>query len=83
MALPEPEYILCAGETESGPCPFFVEVNYDHEDDSDNIAPWLHLTRGDDADDALEDHDAVPSERSHALDWWREYGPDRVKERFV
>lgn len=77
------EYILCSGHTESGaPCPFFVDVNYRHEDDPDDLAPWIHLTRGDRADDALEDHDAVPGE-VHTLAWWMENGPERVRERFT
>jgi hypothetical protein len=81
--VPEPEYILCAGHNEDGkPCPLFVEVNDDHEDDPDNIAPWIHLSRGDDADEAWEDHEAVPGE-SHTLDWWKSSGPERVRERFI
>lgn len=79
----EPDYILCAGHTEEGvPCPFFVEVNSNHELDGDNIAPWIHLTRGDEADESLDDHEAVPGE-VHPLSYWREHGPERVKERFV
>lgn len=75
--------ILCAGHTEDGePCPFFIEVNDDHEDDPDNIAPWIHLTRGDDADDALEDHEAIPG-RVAALSWWEANGPERVRARFT
>ena len=75
--------ILCAGHTEDGePCPFFIEVNSSYEDDPDNIAPWVHLTRGDEADDALEDHDATPG-RVAALSWWKANGPERVKARFT
>jgi hypothetical protein len=83
MSLKEPDYILCAGHNEDGePCPLFVEVNSSYEDDPDNIAPWWHLSRGDDADEAWEDHEAVPGE-SHTLAWWIEYGPQRVRERFI
>lgn len=77
------DYILCSGRTEAGaPCPFFVDVNYDHEDAPDNIAPWIHLTRGDDADNAQDDHEPMPGE-VHTLAWWMENGPERVRERFV
>lgn len=75
-----PEYTLCA----VGGCPFFVERNTD-ADDADPafpLAAYLHLTRGDAADDAREDHEAVPGE-SHTLAWWRAHGPERVRERFI
>jgi hypothetical protein len=83
MAIKERDYILCAGHTEDGaPCPFFIEVNSAHEDNPDDIAPWVHLTRGNDHDNALEDHEAVPGE-AHTLEWWQDNGPFRVRERFT
>lgn len=77
-----PEYTLCAGKTEDGtPCPFFIERNSDHDEDP-TLAEYIHLTRGNDADDLLEDHDAIPGD-THTLDWWMEHGPFRVRERFT
>lgn len=75
----ETMYRLCAHEG----CPFFVDVNSSHEDDPDNIAPWMHLTRGDANDDDREDHEAIPGTEEHELSWWREHGPARVKARFL
>lgn len=78
------QYTLCAGQTEDGkPCPFFIESNYSYETDPEGgWAEYVHLHRGDDADEAMDDHDPVPGE-THPLDWWRENGPERVRERFI
>lgn len=75
----EPQYRMCAHEG----CPFFVEVNSSHEDDPDNIAPWVHLTRGDANDDDREDHEAIPGIEERTLEWWREHGPRDVRARFI
>jgi hypothetical protein len=73
-------YTLCAVEG----CPFFVDDNSAYQDSTPEfpIAPYIHLTRGDAADDARDDHEPVPGE-THELDWWKEHGPDRVRERFI
>lgn len=82
----DPLYTLCAGTTEDGTlCPFFIEENYDAYDDDGERTEWaeyVHLHRGDSADEALDDHDAIPGE-VHTLDWWKANGPSRVTERFV
>lgn len=64
-------------------CWLFVEEN-PSLGDSPDLAEYIHLARGDEADDALEDtHQAQSSNDVHSLDWWRQYGPDKMKERFT
>src|SRR4051794_190099 len=64
-------------------CHLFVERN-PFRGDSPGLAEWVHLTRGDAADDEVESsHEAAPSGEVHDLDWWREHGPAMVRLRFV
>lgn len=80
-----PRYTLCAGQLENGdPCPFFIDENPAYKDTTPEfpLAEFTHLHRGDDEDEAKDDHEPVPGE-VHTLDWWQAYGPARVKERFV
>ena len=61
-------------------CHLFVELN---EDSDPDIAGFIHLTRGDDADDLIEStHDAQPSGMRATLDTWKTYGPIEMRERF-
>jgi hypothetical protein len=86
---PEGWYMQCGAHvrTDTPPwerCWLFVEDNPSWEDDPAVLAPYIHLHRGDDADEALdENHEAMPSMDIHPLDWWRENGPDKMKERFT
>lgn len=78
-------YALCSGHLENGdPCPFFVDANSAFRDSTPEhpLAEFIHLTRGDASDNELDDHEPIPGEM-HELSWWREHGPDRVKERFT
>ena len=63
-------------------CHLFIEPN--DVEDADGIAPYVHLTRGDEADDLIEStHDAEPSGEIHPLEWWKEYGPAEMRARFM
>lgn len=56
-------------------CALFVE---------DDNGQYHHLSRGDDADDAIEaSHDATPSGLIATLATWRTIGPPDVRARFV
>ena len=62
-------------------CHLFIEENVDSGPD---IAPFVHLTRGDAADDAIDEtHEAKSSGEIHTLAYWRKNGPDKMRERFV
>ena len=62
-------------------CHLFVEEN---DVDGPNIAPYVHLSRGDEADEAIEaTHDATPSDQTETLDYWRVNGPAEMRARFV
>jgi hypothetical protein len=78
------EYTLCANSTESGlPCPFFIEENYSHiESPEAGYSKYVHLHRGDEADEAMDDHEPLPGE-CLSLDQWKTEGPLRVRERFT
>lgn len=65
-------------------CHFFVDDNPAWEPGSVSIARWMHLSRGDEADDAVtEGHDAMPSGLIASLSVWREYGPEPMRRRFT
>ena len=62
-------------------CPLFVERN---EPKGPGVADFVHLHRGDEADEALEEkHEAQPSGMLATLDVWRRYGPPEMRVRFV
>jgi len=63
-------------------CHLFIEEN-EYDSDFPNIARWVHLTRGDEADEFYDDHDAEPSGMLATLDVWREYGPTMMRLRFT
>jgi hypothetical protein len=71
-----PEFQKCAG------CHLFIELSDDAREDS-ALAPYVHLDRGDAADERVTGtHDAWPSGRLGTLDWWRENGPADMVARF-
>ena len=64
-------------------CHLFVDENYAHEPGSE-IAPFVHLARGNAADEKLDaDHEPVPSGMKANLATWRVFGPVAMRERFV
>lgn len=63
-------------------CHLFVEPN--DVDVEDGIAPYVHLHRGDDADEAIEEsHQAQPSGLLATLDVWKQFGPPAMRVRFT
>lgn len=68
-------------------CPLFVDPNHAHDPDDagDDLAPWVHLSRGDDADEAYEDHDATPDVTlgARTLAYWLWHGPLPMRARFA
>lgn len=63
-------------------CHLFVEANSAREDDP-YLAPYVHLHRGDEADEALDaTHEAQPGE-SATLNHWMLHGPPAMLARFV
>jgi len=63
-------------------CHLFVEENSAF-DGGEIIAPFIHLARGDDDDEAIEnDHDATPSGQKRTRAWWRKNGPLPLRARF-
>jgi len=66
-------------------CHLFVEPNaaVSDFDTSEGIAPFDHLHRGDEADEALVwSHEARPSGMRANLATWRAYGPPEMRLRF-
>lgn len=65
-------------------CHLFIEGNASFEDSTPElpIARYVHLSRGDDADEALENHEAEPSGMIATLKTWRAYGPREMRARF-
>lgn len=75
---PEVLYEKCAD------CHLFVEPNDVEPIEGMTFADYIHLHRGDDADNALdESHEAKPSGMLANLNTWKAYGPPEMKERFV
>lgn len=61
-------------------CHLFIEENYAGE----GCAPYVHLHRGDEADEALDStHDAVPSGQRATIDEWKRVGPPAMLARFT
>ncbi len=61
-------------------CHLFVEPN---EASGEGIAPYVHLHRGDEADEALDgSHEPEPSGMIATLTAWQTYGPPEMRERF-
>lgn len=65
-------------------CHLFVEPNEALGEAQSGIALFIHLHRGDEADEALdESHEAKPSGMKATLATWRAYGPPKMRERFT
>lgn len=67
-------------------CHLFVEPNSAFKDSTPEfpIAEYIHLHRGDEADEALdESHEPAPSGMRATLSVWQEFGPPEMKERFL
>lgn len=68
-------YEKCAG------CHLFIEPN---PSGGDGVAGYLHLHRGDAADEALDaSHAARPSGMKATLATWRTFGPAPMRARFT
>lgn len=68
--------------TQCSECHLFVEPNLAHRPGT-GLAPWTHLHRGTDEDEALDGtHEPRPGRTSHTLAWWRENGPPAMQARF-
>jgi hypothetical protein len=65
-------------------CHLFVEPNdVEPVKGVDDIALYIHLHRGDEADEAIDEtHEAKPSGMKANLATWKAYGPQKMKERF-
>jgi hypothetical protein len=60
-------------------CHLFIAPN---EPENPEVADYVHLTRGDAADELLETHPATPSGFKATLDTWKVFGPTAMRERF-
>lgn len=64
-------------------CHLFIEANDDAVDDP-TLAAYLHLSRGDEADEAIEStHDAAPSGDRRTIADWKQSGPAAMRARFT
>lgn len=63
-------------------CHLFVEPNDAWVPDQ-KIMPYIHLSRGNDADERFEDHEPAPSGMLANLTAWQVFGPSAMRERFV
>lgn len=74
--IPDQTCIKCAH------CHLFIERNHDY-DEYPALAEYVHLTRGDAADNEIEaSHDAQPGQ-SQTLAWWKVHGPPEMRARFT
>jgi hypothetical protein len=61
-------------------CHLFVDENDGH---GEGVAKYIHLHRGDDADEAIDaSHEPEPGETA-TLAWWRINGPAEMRARFT
>jgi hypothetical protein len=61
-----------------------VEAHWELGARESDIAPYIHLHRGDEADEAIdESHEATPSGMKANLATWKAYGPLAMKRRFT
>jgi hypothetical protein len=73
----QPLYEKCAH------CHLFIEANY-NPDDTPGLAEYVHLHRGDDADEQIDEtHEAKPSGQVATLAAWKQYGPPEMRARFI
>ena len=71
----QPLYEKCAR------CHLFVE---DNQPEFDRVASYVHLHRGDDADESIDaSHEATASGMVATLATWRAYGPEAMRARFT
>lgn len=64
-------------------CHFFIDNN-DAWTNEMNVSKYVHLSRGDEADEAwTEGHDATPSGMVASLSVWKDFGPDLMRARFT
>lgn len=64
-------------------CHLFIEAN-DPRDVAGGCAEYVHLHRGDDADEAIDaTHEAKPSYLLATVATWEAYGPPAMRARFV
>jgi hypothetical protein len=64
-------------------CHLFVESN-DAVSVEQGFAEYIHLSRGDEADEAIEGtHEAKPSGLIATLDTWKQFGPLEMRKRFT
>lgn len=64
-------------------CHLFIEENYVEPGNPHGYAPYVHLHRGDEADEAIdESHEATPSGMKATLDTWKACGPVEMRQRF-
>lgn len=63
-------------------CHLFVEPNPSYEGLPD-IAQFIHLHRGNPADEKYDEHEPIPSGMKANLATWRVFGPRKMRERFV
>jgi hypothetical protein len=64
-------------------CHLFIEPN-EYDPEYPDLARYIHLTRGDDADEEIDgDHNAEPSGEIHTIDWWLDNGPTMMRLRFI
>ena len=74
----EPLYEKCAD------CHLFVEPNDVDPIEGWTLAPYVHLHRGDAADEAIEEtHEAKPSGMKANVATWKAYGPIAMRQRFT
>lgn len=64
-------------------CHLFVEPNSSWDEYQTGVTRFVHLSRGNAADERFEDHDAEPSGLLANLATWRIFGPSAMRERFV
>ena len=63
-------------------CHLFIEPNEAYPAHG-RVAPFIHLSRGNEADERFEDHEPEQSGLVATLDTWRIFGPSAMRERFV
>lgn len=68
--------------TKCGSCHLFVERQSDYDIEA-GFAEYIHLHRGDEEDEALDEtHEACVGE-TRMLSWWKVNGPSEMVARFT
>lgn len=64
-------------------CHLFIEENHVEPGNPHGLALYIHLHRGDEADEAIiETHDAEPSGQIATIEAWKQFGPVEMLKRF-